>query len=244
VYRELRVIVSRAGTWEELAHESMSTPPTRTPWRILPSPSTGVLVGPNDRVEALILRAAPRELELAFGDLLTEWPRPGEESIGLLEGRALFPAGTVDGIVLDISRRWELESDGSGAPGDWLFLHSGPQLQVFLEEVGPVGTSRSPAPYHGWSRLAFRDLRWDELTLEWAEVGPYEEARRDVPVRLRFSAPAGGLSGEVEVVSSWIDVGSGEGPILPLEGLFQLSGQVDLQGESFAVVGAARHVQR
>jgi hypothetical protein len=222
----------------------MSTPSTRTPWRIVPAVSTGLVVGPNDRVESLLLRTDPRELELTLGDLLTEWPRPGEESVGLVEGEALFPAGTVDGIVLDISRRWEMRADGSGAPGDWIFLHAGPQLQVFLEEEDPLAASRSPAPYHGWTRLAFRDLRWDEITLEWSEVRPFEEARRDVPVRLRFSAPPGGLSGELEVVSSWIEAGPGEGPILPLEGLFQVRGEIELQGEAFAVVGAVRHVQR
>jgi hypothetical protein len=243
VYREQRVMVARGDTWEELSHESMSTPPTRTPWRILPGAATGLVVGSNDRVESLLLRTAPRELELTLGDLFTEWPRPGEESVGILAARALFPAGIVDGIVLDISRRWETQADGSGVPGDWIFLHSGPQLQVFLEEEGPPGASRSPAPYHGWTRLAFRDLRWDELVVEWSEVRPFEEARRDVPVRFRFSAPAGGLSGDLDVVSSWIEAGPGEGPILPLDGFFQVRGEVDLQGEVFAVVGAVRHVQ-
>jgi hypothetical protein len=244
VYREQRVMVARGGTWEQLSHESMSSPPTRTPWRIVPGAATGLVVGPDDRVESLLLRTAPRELELTFGELLTEWPIPGEESVGLLEARAVFPAGTVDGIVLDISRRWEMGADGSGMPGDWIFLHSGPQLQVFLEESGPLGASRSPAQYDGWTRLAFRDLRWDELELEWSEVLPFEEARRDVPVRLRFSAPGGDLSGELEVVSSWLEAGPGEGPILPLEGLFQVRGEIELQGEPFAVVGAVRHVQR
>jgi hypothetical protein len=134
--------------------------------------------------------------------------------------------------------------DGSGAPGDWIFLHAGPQLQVFIEEEAPVRASRSPAPYQGWTRLAFRDLRWDELIVEWPEVRPFEEARRDVPVRFRLSAPAGGLSAELEVVSSWIEAGPGEGPILPLEGFFQVRGELELQGEAFAVVGAVRHVQR
>ena len=244
VYREQRVMVARGGTWEELSHESMSSPPTRTPWRILPGPATGLVVGPDDRVESLLLRTTPRELELTFDELLTQWPIPGEESVGLLEARAVFPAGTVDGIVLDISRRWEMGADGSGMPGDWIFLHSGPQLQVFIEEAGPLGESRSPAPYHGWTRLAFRDLRWDELVLEWPEVLPFEEARRDVPVRLRFTAPEGDLTGELEVVSSWLEAGPGEGPILPLEGLFQVRGEVVLQGEPFVVVGAVRHVQR
>jgi hypothetical protein len=80
--------------------------------------------------------------------------------------------------------------------------------------------------------------------VEWPEVRPFEEARRDVPVRLRFSAPAGGLSGDLEVVSSWVEAGAGEGPILPIEGFFQVRGEVELQGEVFAVVGAVRHVQR
>lgn len=243
VEREQKVLFAGGESWEVLAEESASTPPTRSPWRIIPGSKTGLVVGLDDRLESLILRDPPRELEVVVGDLMTEWPRPGDEAINLYRGRAEFPAGPADGLVLEISRRWEVSEGGGGAPGDWLFLHAGPQLQLFLDEREPADSARSPARYGGWSRLALRDLGWEDVTMEWEEMRAFEEARRDIPVEWHFSTPRGDLSGTLTALNSHVEAGAGEGPILPVSGFFEVSGNLQIQGERFDVVGIVRHVQ-
>jgi hypothetical protein len=242
VEREQKVLLGGGGTWEVLAQESRSTPPTRSPWRIIPGTKTGIVVGPDDRLESLILHDPPRELEVVVGDLMTEWPRPGDEAINLYRGRTEFPAGPTEGLVLEISRRWEASAEGGGAPGDWLFLHSGTQLQLFLDEREPGDSIRSPARYGGWSRLALRDLGWENVTMEWPEMRAFDEARRDVPAGWHFSTARGDLSGTLTAVDSHLEAGTGEGPILPVSGYFEVSGDLEIQGERFDVVGIVRHV--
>lgn len=244
VEREEKVLLGGGGTWEVLVQESMSTPATRSPWRIIPGSRTRLIVGLNDRLESLIFSDPPRELEVVVGNLMTEWPRPGDEAIRLYDGETRFPAGPTEGLVLEISRRWEVSEDGGGPPGDWLFLHSGSQLQLFLDERAPADSARSPARYGGWSRLALRDLGWEDVAMEWVEMRAFEEARRDIPVQWHFSTPRGDLSGTLTALDSYVEAGAGEGPILPVSGFFEVSGDLEIQNEEFQVVGIVRHIQR
>ena len=234
--------LSQAGNWEVLGEQIVDTPPTRSPWRLLPGATIRLIVGPDDRVESLVLRDPPRELETVLGNLMTEWTSPGAQSIRLYQGRTLFPAGPIDGIVMEISRRWEGSDDGG--PGDWVFVRAESNLQFFMEGERPVSERGAPVSYSGWSRVSFRDLQWPDLALEWEEVRPFESARRDIPVRWGIGTPGGEVSGSLESVSSHVIVGQGDGPILPLIALFEVSGSIEVEGEEFSVSGIIRHVQR
>ena len=304
VHREQTAWLSPGGEWELLGQEIRDTPPTRSPWRILPGTTIRLIVGPDDRVESLLLRDPPRELETVLGNLMTEWGSPGAESIRLYRGRTLFPAGPIEGIVIEVSHRWEASDDrgpgrGPGdwvfvhsgsdlqffmegehpvdprgaqgpsvaraagpiegivievsrrweasddrGPGDWVFVHSGSDLQFFMEGEHPVYEPGVPVRYDGWTRVALRDLQWQELAMEWDELRAYESARRDVPIRWSIGAPGEEVSGSLESVSSHLMVGQSDGPILPVLGLFEVSGVMEVQGQEFSVAGMIRHVQR
>lgn len=242
VHREQTAWLSQGGVWEVLGQEIRDTPLTRSPWRILPGETIRLIVGTDDQVVSLLLRDPPRELETVLGNLMTEWASPGAESIRLYRGRTLFPAGPIDGIVMEISRRWEAADDGD--PGDWVFLHSGSDLQFFMEGKRPVDDPGVPVLYDGWTRVALRDLQWQDLEIEWDELRAYESARRNVPIRWSIGTPGEEISGSLESVSSHLMVGQGDGPILPLLGLFEVSGVMEVLGQEFSVTGMIRHVQR
>lgn len=242
VRREQSAWLSRRGSWEILGQESRTTEPTRAPWRILPGPLIRLIVGPGDRVESLLLRAPPRELETGLGPLMTEWASVGTESIRMYQGQTRFPAGNEDGIVIEISRRWEA-SEGEG-PGDWLFLHAGSDMQFFMEQEGTRGEPGESFPYRGWTRLALRDVQWPTLSVVFQELRAFEEARRDVPFRWGFSSAAGEITGDIEAVSSHLIAGQGDGPLLPVLGFFEVAGTMRIEGEEFSVSGFVRHIQR
>ena len=242
VQREQTAWLFRAGDWEVLSQQSRTTPPTRKPWRILPGETIRLIVGPGDRIESLLLRDPPRELETVLDALMTEWTTVGSESIRMYRGHTQFPSGTVDGIVLEISRRWEASEDGG--PGDWAFLYGGSDMQLFVEGERPQREPEESVPYRGWSRVALRDLQWPELSVVWEELRAYEDARRNVPIRWGLNSPAGEIVGSVEAISSHLLAGQGDGPLLPLLGLFGVSGSVRIEGEEFSVAGFLRHTQR
>ena len=77
----------------------------------------------------------------------------------------------------------------------------------------------------------------------WSSVRSFEEARRDVPVEWEIRSLNGEL--EVTIASAGMELRAvaGEGPILPVDGLFQVTGVVALAGDSLEVRGLVRHVQ-
>ncbi len=228
------------GGWELLVDETEDSPPTRAPWRVLPGPTLRVLSGPDESIEGLIFRDLPRELETRLGTLLVEWSGPLGESIRIHRGTTVLPSGPVQGFVVDFSRNWEEPRD---VRGDWLFLHAGDVAQLFLLEV-PRGGVRSPARYRGWSRIALRESQWPMLTVEWSEVRGFEPARRDIPARWTVTSADGEVEGEFSVVASHLAALPGVGPILPVSAIFEVSGTIRIEGESFPVTGLARHTQR
>ena len=240
--QEMTAWWTQGGEWEVLAEESAEIPRARSPWRIVPGAAVRLLVGPEDRIESLLLRAPAGELETALGELVAEWTAPVGESVRVYRGRTTFPAGPVDGIVIEVSRRWEEDEDR--APGDWVFLHSGADLQFFMAGEAASGNIEAPISSQGWSRTTLADARWPNLTMHWEEVRPFETARRDIPVRWALTSADGEVAGTLEAVSSHLTAGESDGPILPLFGLFEVAGTLEVQGEAWPVAGLIRHAQR
>jgi hypothetical protein len=241
IHREWSAWLARNGTWEPLVHEDGRTALGGTPWRILPGSAVRVVVGEGDQVESLFLRDPPRELETSVGELLTEWSGPRGGSVRLHRGRAVLPVGEEQGFVLDLARVW---NDPGAGPGDWLFLHAGNGLQLFLAEELPLASPRSPAEYRGWSRVSLRDGQWPRVDVEWTEVRAFESARRDIPTRWRLSSPGGEITGELEVVSQHLNAGAGEGPLLPVTAFYEVSGSLRVEGQNYRVTGIVSHRQR
>lgn len=240
VHRETTSWIVRAGSWEELAQETSDTPTIRAPSTIFPTPRVRLVAGQDNQIEALLFRDPPREVETQLLEILAEWPRPGGESIFLYRGRVLLPSITAEGVVLDLARRW---TSPANVIGDWIFLHGEGGIQLFLEEVLPLHTDRARARYRGWIRIEPSAGPWATVSVRWEEMRSFERARRDIPARWSFSTPGGDMEGEFASTSSHLTAMPGEGPILPVMGLFQVEGTVRVLERDFTVKGLVRHQQ-
>jgi hypothetical protein len=243
--RERSVWFARGGNWEVLHADTLRGPASRSPWRILPGGPIRLVVGPEDRIESLLFDDPPRVLELEPGRFVAEWTPEASSIWRLEEGVLRLPGGTTRGLVLDLTRS---RTAGSSSALDWGFLHGGNDLQLLLQELpGTDPLSNQGARFRMWIRVGGEERSWEEVFVRWRQVRPFDRARRDIPVRLEWSAPQGVLdppfSGTLQVVSSSLTVGEGEGPVLPLSGFLEVDGTVELGTRRFPVRGVLRHLR-
>lgn len=240
VRRSTRGLLARGSTWDEFYEEVWETPPTRTPWRVLPHGSLRLLVGEGDALEGVIFSEGQRQLELEItGGLLMEWTGTRGQVFRLLDGAAYLSEQRVPGLVLDMSRAHGAEG---AAPGDWAFLASGDSLQAILEN--PVATEpNTPGAYRAWARLDFADLQWPAVNVDWADVSAFEPARQDIPISWTLTTEDGSLEGVLQVQSAHVEAGEGAGPLLPVDALFLVAGTLRLEGRTYPVRGLFRHTR-
>lgn len=239
VSRRARGWLFRGATWEAFYDRSWETPPTRTPWRILPNGSLRLLVGEGDAVEGVVFSEGPRQLHLELSAPLIEWAGARGQVFRLLEAAIYLSDQRIGGVALDMSRAHPADQP---EPGDWAFLTSGDSLQVVLEnpELAPPGADGA---FRGWARLGGRDLQWPTLTLDWADVRAFQPARQDVPVSWTLASADGDLGGVLEVQSAQIQALEGPGPLLPVDALFVVSGTLRVEGGTYPVRGLFRHAR-
>jgi hypothetical protein len=58
-----------------------------------------------------------------------------------------------------------------------------------------------------------------------------------------ITSPEGELTGTLTTLSPFLEAGEGEGPMLPVNALFPVSGFLDLDGARYPVRGLIRHTQ-
>ena len=239
--------LARAGLWEPFFHDEWRAEPTRTPFRIQPRGPLDLVVGLGGTLERILFAEGQRQLDVVIDEGVSDWSGNRGETFRLHQGAALFGDQRVPGLVLDMNRARLREGP---EPGEWMFLTGPRRLAIVVESPGG-----SPA-YAGWGRMGEEEFRWPEVQVEWSSVRSFEEARRDVPVGWRIRSLDGEL--EVELASAGCTLSTittcvprmelraqeGEGPILPVNGLYQVTGRVLLAGDSLEVRGLVRHVQR
>lgn len=245
VERTSRGWLARDRSWDAFHSVTWETPPSRAPWRILPHGPLRLLVGPGDALERILFDDEPRTLELSFGSTLVDWSGQEGEAVRLQEARLLLSGRELTGLVLDLVRSREAQEPPLG---DWAFVVSGDSLQLVVESPGAETTRESPSPapgdsafFRAWARVDFLDTQWPDVALTVTESRAYEDARRDVPVAWSLSSGDGELEGRLQVASAWLETREGEGPILPVEALFEVGGDVRIQGRSYPVRGVFRH---
>ena len=240
VDRLARAWLARGGAWEGFFDESWETPPTRVPWRLHPRGRLRLVVGEGESLEALLFEEGPRRLEVQIGATRAEWSGSQGETFLVADGAAVLSERRLPGLVLDLARTHRGESPG---PGDWMFLTSGDSVQLVLSGTdAPVGGT---APYEGWARLPDgSELPWRDIAVTWAETRAFEKARREVPVRWTVSGGNGEMSADLEVRTAHIEAGEGEGPLLPVDALFEVSGDLRIGTHRYPLRGLVRHVQR
>ena len=227
--------LARAGLWELFFTERWDSPLTRSPFRIHPRGAMDLVVGPEDVIEEILYEEGPRHLEVIIDEGMSDWSGSRGETFRVHQGAVHFGNLRIEGMVLDMSRAHLREGP---FPGEWMFLTGPRRLAIVVESPGG-----SPA-YTAWGRMGEEDFRWPEVLVEWSAVRSFEEARRDVPVEWKIRSLDGEL--EVTLTSAGMELRAleGEGPILPVDGLFQVTGSVVLAGDSLEVRGPVRHVQR
>jgi hypothetical protein len=239
--RERGVWFSREGSWERLVAETDSMTERRAPWSIIPGRDIRMVVGADGGLETLMVRDPTRPLEMRVGIPLAQWPELGEESVRFHRATVSVPSGEVEGYLLDLSTA---RRGTDPAPRDWIFLQAGDALQAALvEQTGEEGP-RARTRYRAWTRWAVRERVWPDVVVEWAEVRPFERARRDIPVRWLIHSPGREMQGELESVGQALEVGEGDGPLLPVEGFIQVEGVLRVGGDVFQVTGTVHHRQR
>ena len=239
VDRAARGWLARGESWEGFLDARWETPPTRVPGRLLPHGSFRVLVGEGNAILSLLYEEGARELELTLDSPLMEWVDQRGHTFRLLEGSVYLADRQVAGMALDMTR---VRDSDQPDPGDWAFLVSGDSLQVVLESPASDEPG-APGAYRGWARLDFRDVPFDALTVEWGEVRAFQPARQDVPVAWTVTSASGDLEGVLEVRTAQIQAGEGDGPVLPVDALFEVSGTMSIEGSAYPVRGLFRHVR-
>lgn len=240
VFREARGWISRESIWEPFLAEQWETPPTRYPAQILPHGTLRIVVGDRGVVDGLIYIQEPRTLELALGTLLSQWAGPREERLQLLEASIYVGQERTNGVVLDMAR---LSSTEIQPLGDWAFLTSGDSLQVIVQ--GDMEHNvESPPNYRGWVRLGTEELHWPALMIDWTSTSAHQPARRDLPVSWTISSTNDPIDGNLEVSASEIITGTGVGPVLPVQALLEVAGEISIDGSSFPVHGLFNHRRR
>ena len=92
------------GNFDPFVSEVWDTPPSRTPWRLLPTSSIRLVVDMGDALDRMVFREGGRRLDLVFGGLRTEWAGPGGETIRLHDGSLILPSLDEPGLLLDLAR--------------------------------------------------------------------------------------------------------------------------------------------
>jgi predicted small lipoprotein YifL len=239
VHRQARGFLARGEEWEPFLSETWETPPTRTPWRLLPRGRMRLVVGENDGLERLVFEEGPRQLEVALGAALAEWTGPRGEVFRLMNGSLVLSSAPVPGFVLDMSRaRRARDPEG----GDWGVLLSGDSLQVVLHAPEAMAVP-TPGTFRGWARLHGQELEWPDLRVTWGEMRAFQRARRDVPVEWIATSADGDVMAELQVRTAQIEAAPGEGPQLPVEAIFEVEGAVRIGESSYPVRGLLRHFQ-
>lgn len=237
VIRRSRGAAHFAGSWQEVHRAELRTGASPSPWRIIPDSVLRLLVDDADGIEELRFEVGPPGVALTFGDRLSEWTSPRGGVFRLSEANAMLGDRSASGRMIDVTRSWE---DARGAvPGDWALLLSGDSLAIFLQ-----ASDEESETWQAWARRGVQTLAWPELTVTWGAVRAFDRARRDVPVSWTITEPGGGLSGLLELRTADVEAGEGEGPVLPVDGFFDLAGRLVLGGTEVPVRGLLRHIQR
>ncbi len=235
IRRSTRGWLGRAGEWRMFVEEDWTTEPTRAPWRIVPRGSARLVVGLGDALAELYFREGLRDLSVRPGEVVAQWSGQRGETFRLLTGTAVLAGVETQGLVLDAFTARTTEADEFT---ELALLTGDDGFQLVIADVEGVG------PYRAWARTDSESYSWTEVEVVWQETRTFERARRDVPVVWRIESTDPVLSGEFEALSSHLHTLEGTGALLPVFGVYEVGGYVDLESGRIEVAGFLRYFQR
>ncbi|MBM4184363.1 MAG: hypothetical protein FJ207_09065 [Gemmatimonadetes bacterium] len=240
VVREAHGWLGRRGTWDPFYSEQWTTAATRAPSRILPHGALRLLVQEGDVIDGIVFGDGERRLELALGEVAATWGGPRGETVELVEGVAYLANQRVQGVVAHLARA----SAGSAVPGgDWGLLLSGDSMKLVLAADIEHGGDAEPR-YRGYADLGGEERLSTEVSVSWTTTEAFPPARRDVPVAWRLTTQDGSLRGDLRVVTSHIQAGTGPGPLLPVRALYEVAGEIATPDRTYSVQGLFLHERR
>ena len=235
IRRVLRGWLGRGGQLKQFVNEEWVTPPTRSPWRILPRGAARMVVGFNDVLRELYYREGIRDLSIQPGVVMAEWSGRRGDTYRLHAATARLSGTEYRGIVVDaIAPRVA----GAEPPSEWCLLIGNGSIYLLIAGVGDRESHRA------WALDGSEEDFWPSVSVTWGETLGFERARRVVPVVWRFQSGDGRLVGEVESLRSHLQTLDGEGLILPVLGVYEVAGHVSVGETELPVKGFLRHFQR
>ncbi|MXV95483.1 MAG: hypothetical protein F4Y07_13300 [Gemmatimonadetes bacterium] len=235
IRRSTRGWLGRAGEWRMFVQEDWTTELTRAPWRIVPRGSARLVVGLDDAITEIYFREGLRDLSVRPGEVVAEWNGQRGETFRLRAGTAVLAGVETQGLVLDA---FTARTTAGDEFTELALLTGDDGFQLVVADVEGTGL------YRAWARTDTESYSWSEVEVVWQETRTFERARRDVPVLWRIDAAEPDLSGEFEAVSSHLHTPPGTGALLPVFGVYEVRGHVDLETGRIDVAGFLRHFQR
>lgn len=240
VIRDAGAWLARGGVWDGFFDERWRTGPTRAPTRLAPHKGLQFLVRDNGAIDGVIYEEGARSLELILGEANAPWTGAYGDTYQVLSGAAFLVDRRIDGMILDMSRA----SAGAVPPaGDWAFLLSGDSAYFVLAGDSEYGGTDEPS-FRAWGVHEDERWQWSNVNVAWEETEAFPPARRDIPVKWRVSSRSGQIEGRLEAVSAEIQAGEGPGPLLPVEALFEVTGELAAGTATFRVHGVVVHERR
>lgn len=240
VTREARAWLARGGVWDGFYDERWQTAPTRAPTRLVPHLGLHFLVRDGDAIDGILYEEGARSLELVLGDADPPWTGARGDTYQVLSGSAYLVDQRIDGMILDMAR-------GSAGPlppgGDWAFLLSGDSAHFVLAGDSEYG-GEAPPLYRAWGAHDDDVFRWPEARVDWERTEAFPPARRDVPVEWRVWSSDGSIEGHLEAISAEMQAGDGPGPLLPVQALYEVTGELTVGENAFGVHGILAHRRR
>lgn len=236
VRRILRGWLGREGQWSLFVNEEWITPPSRAPWRILPRGAARLVMGLDDVLREVYIQEGIRDLSVQPGEVLAEWSGHRGDTYRLHAGVARLSGVEHQGLVVDA---YTPRMGTSGQPSEWALLVGDGPFHLLIADL------EGQDPHRAWALDGSEDRVWSTVTVTWGETRSFERARRDVPVLWGFRSEDGGLAGEIEPMSpGHMHTLDGEGPVLPVLGVYAVGGQVTVGERQLAVKGFLHHFQR
>lgn len=243
--REVHAWLADGETWDEFLREAWSSSATGGLWRVVPHGELRIAAG-GPGVEALWYESGGRRLRLDVGDPRSQWHGGERERFRMLGGTMTVGASRRAGLVFE-----ELQVSRGADAGDPDILHDRIILldrngfALYLLHERAAGTS-ADAGRDGaaWVLTPGSDEAAQGGTVEWVEMRPLEEARRDIPLRWRFAAPEAGLAGEVAALGYHATLGAERGGRRGVAMRYTVEGWIERDGERVEVMGIVRHQQR
>lgn len=236
--RELRGWLAHEQEWERFLDDRWRARRLGSPWTLVPHGQLRLAATPGAEIENVWFREGSRSLRLEVGGGVAAWNRGSHTRVRLFSGTLAVGAERTRGVVAELLRLDDSDSDGRPMPDlTHLLLASGDSVHL-VAAVG--GDLRKTGPSLAWWRGAEEVREWQRVELTGLANRPLAEARREIPYRWRLSVPDGGIIGEIEARGLAAEIGEERGGLRAVEVRYTVVGWVEREGRRMEVVGVLK----